>query len=143
MRKEELLKKMINSFFMITTGVVISMYVFCLIFNPDAKFTLTDIGRILVMAFVSDLPFLIFLSSRELSKKQMLIRSIIHFIVLSAVLLYFAFLWEWVNPREEKEIGVFLLFVLLVYVVVFLTSKYRDGKLSDKLNDQLKQRYGS
>ncbi|WP_304508075.1 DUF3021 domain-containing protein [Anaerotignum sp.] len=143
MRKEELLKKMIDSFFMITTGVVISMYVFCLIFNPDVKFTLVDIGRIIVMAVVSDLPFLIFLCRRELDKKQMLIRNIIHFIVLSAILLYFAFLWDWVNPRDGKEITVFLVSVLLVYAAVFLTNRYRDRKLSDKLNDRLKQRYGS
>lgn len=143
MRKEELVKKMINSFFMITTGIVISMYVFCLIFNPDVKFTLVDIGRIIVMAVVSDLPFLIFLCRRELDKKQMLIRNIIHLTVLSAILLYFAFLWDWVNPRDGKEIAVFLVSVLLVYAAIFLTNRYRDGKLSDKLNDRLKQRYGS
>ena len=55
MRKEELVKKMIDSFFMITTGIVTSMYVFCLIFNPDVRFTLADIGRIILMAAVSDL----------------------------------------------------------------------------------------
>lgn len=143
MRKEELVKKMINSFFMITTGIVISMYVFCLIFNPDVRFTLADIGRIILMAAVSDLALIIFFCRRELNKKQMLMRYIIHFIVLSAILLYFSFLWDWVNPRDTKEIAVFLISILLVYVVIFLFNRYRDRKLSDKLNDKLKQRYDS
>lgn len=143
MGKEELVKKMINSFFMITTGIVISMYVFCLIFNPDVRFTLADIGRIILMAAVSDLALIIFFCRRELNKKQMLMRYIIHFIVLSAILLYFSFLWDWVNPRNTKEIAVFLISILLVYVVIFLSNRYRDRKLSDKLNDRLKQRYDS
>lgn len=143
MGKEELVKKMINSFFMITTGIVISMYVFCLIFNPDVRLTLADIGRIILMAAVSDLALIIFFCRRELDKKQMLMRYIIHFIVLAAILLYFAFLWDWVNPRDTKEIAVFLISILLVYVVIFLSNRYRDRKLSDKLNDRLKQRYDS
>lgn len=143
MGKEELVKKMINSFFMITTGIVISMYVFCLIFNPYVRFTLADIGRIILMAAVSDLALIIFFCRRELNKKQMLMRYIIHFIVLSAILLYFSFLWDWVNPRDTKEIAVFLISILLVYVVIFLSNRYRDRKLSDKLNDRLKQRYDS
>lgn len=143
MRKEELVKKMISSFFMITTGIVISMYLFCLIFNPDVRFTLADIGRIILMAAVSDLALIIFFCRRELDKKQMLMRYIIHFIVLLAILLYFSFLWDWVNPRDTKEIAVFLISILLVYVVIFLSNRYRDRKLSDKLNDRLKQRYGS
>lgn len=143
MRAEELLKRIIGSFFMITTGIVISMYVFCLIFNPDVRFTLTDIGRIILMAAVSDLALIIFFSRRELDKKQMFMRYIIHFIVLSSMLLYFMFLWDWLKPRDAKEITVFLITVLIVYVVIFMTNRYKDRKLSDKLNDKLKQRYGS
>ncbi len=143
MRTEELVKKMIDSFFMITTGIVISMYVFCLIFNPDVRFALVDIGRIILMGAVSDLTFMIFLCRRELDKKQMLMRYIIHFIVLLAILLYFSFLWDWVNPRDMKEIAVFFISILLVYVAIFLTNRCRDRKLSDKLNEKLKQRYDS
>lgn len=143
MRKEELVKKMIDSFFMITTGIVISMYVFCLIFNPDVRFTLADMGRIILMAAVSDLALIIFFCRRELDKKQMLMRYIIHFIVLAAILLYFSFLWDWVNLRDTKEIVVFFISILLVYVSIFLIDRYRDRKLGDKLNDRLKQRYGS
>jgi uncharacterized membrane protein len=108
MRAEELLKRMFHSFFLITTGIVISMYVFCLILNPDASFSLDDIGRILLMALAGDLPYVIFLSSKELDKTQMLIRKIIHLIVLSAVLLYFASLWDWVSLHSSKEVAVFL-----------------------------------
>ncbi len=143
MRAEELLKTMVHSFFLITTGIVISMYVFCLIFYPDASFSLDDIGRILLMALAGDLPYVIFLSSRELDKTQMLLRKIIHLIVLSAVLLYFASLWDWVSLHSSKEVAVFLSSVLAVYVAVFLATHYRDKKLTNKMNERLNEHYRS
>ena len=143
MNAEELLKVMFRSFFMIATGVAASMYVFCLIFNPNISFTLHDIGRILLMAFVSDLPFLIFYSGKELSKKQMFIRQLVHLPVLLAVLLFCAYIWDWVSINNTKEVLVFLLLGFLVYVIVFMITTYQDKKLADKLNLHLKERFRS
>jgi hypothetical protein len=140
MRAEEILKKMTVSFFVIVTGIVCSIYIYCLIFNPDAVFTLADIGRILLMAVAGDLPFFLFLSGRELNKKQMLLRKVVHFVVLSAVLLYLVFRWDWVDPKNGKGIAVFFLTILLVYAAVFFVSRYRDKKLTSKLNERLKER---
>ncbi|HOO27539.1 MAG TPA: DUF3021 family protein [Lachnospiraceae bacterium] len=140
---EEILKKMAISFFIIVTGVVGAIYIFCLIFSPDAVFSLTDIGRIFLMAAAGDLPLMIFLSGTELTKKQMVLRKSIHFIVLSGILLYLAIRWDWVDPKSIKEVAVFLLTVLLVYVVVFFVSGYRDKKLTYKLNERLREKYRS
>lgn len=143
MRFEELIKNMIRSYFVIVTGITASLYVFCLLVNPDAVFSLSDIGRILLMALVSDLPYAIFLSHRELGKKQMLVRMIIHYIVLSAILLYFAFLWDWVSPGSAQQVSIFLVLVLAVYIFVSLMIRFRDKKLTDKINSRLKERYRS
>lgn len=143
MRFEELVKNMIRSYFVIVTGITVSIYVFCLLINPDAVFSIHDIGRILLMALVSDLPHLIFLSHRELGKKQMMIRMIIHYIVLSAILLYFAFLWDWVSSGSVQQIAVFLFLVLAVYIFVSMMIRFRDKKLTDQINRKLKERYRS
>mgnify|MGYP001385392859 CR=1 FL=1 len=143
MNAEELLKTMLRSFFIIATGIVISMYLFCLIFYPDASFTLHDIGGILLLAFFGDLPYLIFYSGKELSKKQMYLRKSIHLPVLLAVVLYFAHLWEWVSLNRSKEVFVFLLLVLAVYAIVFAIAVHYDKKLAEKLNHRLRERYRS
>ena len=141
MRIEELLKTMLRSFFVITAGIVVSMYVFCLIFEPEASFSLDDIGRILLLAFTSDLPFFIFYSHRELGKKQMLVRQAIHLPVLLAVLLYFVQLWDWVSLESFKEVIVFIVLGIAVYAAVLTVAAYQDKKLADKLNNSLRQRY--
>jgi len=141
MRIGELLKTMLYSFFIITTGIVVSMYVFCLIFYPDVSFSLDDIGRILLMALASELPYVIFLSRDELSRKQMLIRFAIHAPVLFAILLFFSHIWDWVDISKATEVAVFFALVAGVYIGVLLITSYRDKKLADKLNDSLKDRY--
>ena len=143
MRSGDLLKHMLRAFFVITTGIIASMYVFNLIFNQDVVFPLDDIGRILLMAFAGDLSLVIFYSSKELGKKQMLVRYAIHIPVLLAVLLFFAQLWDWVSMSRPKEIIIFIVLVIVVYVTVLAVATYQDKKLADKLNDRLKQRYPS
>lgn len=143
MRIEELIKVMFRSFFMITTGIIASMYAFCLIFSPDVSFSLDDIGRILLMALAGDLPFILFYSRRELNKKQMLIRTGIHLPVLLAILLYFAHLWEWVSINKPKEVAVFILLVLGVYAAVSAITAYQDKKTADKLNVSLREHFHS
>ncbi len=143
MRIDELLKNIFRSFFVITTGVVASIYVFCLVFNPTAYFTLNDIGRVLIMAVAGSLPFFIFYSRNELSKKQMLIRQAIHLPVLLGVLMFLAWRWDWVNMGNPKECAIFILLVIGVYVAVIALNTFQDKKLADKLNDSLKKRYHS
>lgn len=143
MRLEELLKNMFRSFFVITTGIVASIYVFCLVFNPAAKFTLSDFGRVLIMAVASSLPFFIFYSRKELSKKQMFIRQVIHLLVLLCTLLFFASFWDWVNISNPAECVLFILLVIGDYAAVLAINAYQDKKLADKLNDRLQKRYHS
>ncbi|MDK2965324.1 MULTISPECIES: DUF3021 domain-containing protein [Lacrimispora] len=143
MNAENLLKTMFRSFFIIVTGIISSMYVFCQIFYPDARFSLHDIGGILVMAFASDLPYLLFYSGKELSKKQMYIRKSIHLPVLLSVVLYFACLWDWISLNHTKEVLTFVLLFIIVYIMVFLICKYQDKKMADKLNQRLRERYRS
>lgn len=143
MNIENLLKTMFRSFFIIVTGIVTSMYVFCMVFYPDASFSRHDIGRILVMAFVSVLPYLLFYSGKELSKKQMYIRKLIHLPVLLSVVLYFACLWDWISINRTKEVLTLVLLFLFVYIMVYIICKYQDKKLADKLNHRLRERYHS
>ena len=143
MNLNETLKAMLRSYFIITTGIVISMYVFCLIFTPEAGFKLRDIGDILLLALLTDLPQLIFLSKGELSRKQLLVRKLLHLCVLITIVLYCANAWDWLSIKSASQVLVFVLLVLGVYAAVFSTSVYYDKKLAEQLNIKLNERYHS
>ena len=95
------------------------------------------------MAAAGDLPLILFWSRRELSERQLMGRKAIHLLVLLAILLYFASLWNWVSLKNAGQVTVFLLGVLAVYFMVTAVSIYRDKKLTDQLNRKIKERYHS
>ena len=143
MQVKDLLKVMFHAYFVIATGALISMYVCCLLFSPNANFSPVDIGGILLVALVSDLSFFMFYSKKELSKKQTLIRFSVHLPVTVIMLLFFADIFNWVNMKSLAQVAVFVLLVLGVYISVFAIAFYHDRKTADKLNDELKRRYHS
>ena len=104
----DLLKVMFQSFFVIVTGVTLAMYLSCLIFYPEAVFSTVDIGGILLVGLLSDATFLVFCSRKELGKKKMLLRFCIHIPLVVAVVLWFAWRWNWIcllytspSPRDR------------------------------------------
>ena len=141
MRIGELAKAMLRSFFVITTGIVVSMYLFCLLLAPQSEFSVGEIGKILLMALMSDLLFLLFWSPKELGKMQMARRTAIHAPVLMAVLLYLAQRWDWVELDRANEVALFLLLVAGVYVAVLLANALREKKLAMQLTARIQERY--
>ena len=117
----DLLKVMFQSFFVIVTGVTLAMYLSCLIFYPEAVFSPVDIGG--------------------LGKKKMLLRFCIHIPLVVAVVLWFAWRWNWINIYRAAEVAVYILLILGVYAITLAVSFYQDKKTADRMNDSLKERY--
>lgn len=137
----DLLKVMFQSFFVIVTGVTLAMYLSCLIFYPEAVFSTVDIGGILLVGLLSDATFLVFCSRKELGKKKMLLRFCIHIPLVVAVVLWFAWRWNWINIYRAAEVAVYILLILGVYAITLAVSFYQDKKTADRMNDSLKERY--
>lgn len=137
----DLLKVMFQSFFVIVTGVTLAMYLSCLIFYPEAAFSPADIGGILLVGLLSDATFLVFCSRKELSKKEMLLRFCIHIPLVVAVVLWFAWRWNWINIHRAAEVAVYILLILGVYAITLAVSFFQDKKTADRMNDSLKERY--
>ena len=137
---KDLLKTMFHSFFVITTGVTMAMYISCRLLYPDTVLSVGDIGGILLLALFCDLSFLIFASGKELGKKQMAVRFCIHIPLEVAIVLFFASKWDWVNIDKPLEVAVFVLLILGVYAAVLAVAYYQDKKTADKLNDSLRKR---
>jgi uncharacterized membrane protein len=141
-REEELFRKLFSHYFVNVTCIVIAVFSFCRIFYPEAHLSTEDLSRILLMAAAGDLPLVIFYSRRELTRKELFIRKVIHFALVVGINLTLAYLWGWVNMAKGAEVVGLLLWVTIIYVGITLITDYRDRKVTDKLNDKLRERYG-
>jgi hypothetical protein len=137
---KEIATFMYRSFFIIFTGSVLSMYVFNLIFG-DGVIMLHNITALLVMTILAELAFFIFYSKKELSRRRMSVRYIVHMFVILGIMLSTATFMEWILWSEPLHIIVFVALVVAVYVSVFSFNHFWHKKLADKLNEKLKERY--
>ncbi len=90
----------------------------------------------MTFAAVGDLPILVFWSRSELNEKAMRFRTVIHFILLEAVILTFGGITGIVSDLEGYII--FGIEVAVIYVLVKFISWKGDMKTADKINEKLK-----
>lgn len=137
---KEILSMMVRSFFIIVTGTVIGLWAGGSILMPDARFIPLGFGHILLTALIAVLFFFLFYSRRDLNRRQMAVRLIIHFCTLSPTMIFLVYHWNWIPWGDfvfgATAVGVYL----LIYTAVFFFVFYRDLRTAKKLTNALKKR---
>ncbi|MGN0249497.1 MAG: DUF3021 family protein [Lachnospiraceae bacterium] len=138
MEPKKIIGKIILGYPIIYGGSMMATYLFCMIFDRNATFSLDYFGYMFLFALVGDLPSLVFCSKRELSKKEWNIRLLLHFILLETVLLVFAGILGMYHTLTE---GIFF-FVLVMAVYVMVRGLTFAGDILEvkKINAKLRER---
>ena len=91
--------------------IMLSTFFMCLLFNPTSELpVVTFFGRCILLTLVSMLTLLIYASGEELSNRAWWIRTLLHAILLEAVLLPLAHNWGfWYNTLDGLIYGTFIL----------------------------------
>lgn len=135
---KEFLKKLIQSFFIITTGSLFATTIFITFLVPNDTFGVEVLWQvILISLFTTPLSFL-FYSSKELSKKGALIRQAIHYLLLNLVLVGCGLTFEWFSLCELEKVLFFLALVFSVYLVVWFACFTENAKDARTLNEKIK-----
>ncbi len=137
MELRELLRRIVNSYFVIYGCSMLGTLVFCLIFEPDSVFNVQYLEWMLLFSALGDLPALVFYSGKELTEKQWRIREVIHFVILETVLLTAANCLGMYHTFLQGI--VFAGIILLVYVLVRAVCFAGDFQTAKNINDQLKE----
>lgn len=135
----DFLKMTLWDFMIIAAGILINAAIFCTIFYPDYTFDIRFLWQIIAMAALTSLLHIVFYSRKELSKRQMLVRQIIHACLLLTLLLVLVYTWGWLEPGDVVQIIVFIVLAACVYVSVCVLSLHYDKKVAKELNARLKQ----
>ncbi|WP_343209911.1 DUF3021 domain-containing protein [Anaerolentibacter hominis] len=143
----DILKRVINGFFIINTGILISMILICLLFHPEAAFSVAELSAIPLLALMCSIPTFLFWSyKREVSKKQMLARTIVHWLIIEALVMFCAYRWDWIDEGSTTQAIVFVIVIFAVYMTVWgctlLNEKKEAAAINEKLRNRKKERNG-
>lgn len=131
-----ILKKFVKWFLYITIAILI---VTSIIFTIDGTECLpkATLWQILLSGFLTTLVTLIF----SLEEKSSIFRHILHYAVLSAVMIVCGNWFGWLN-LSVAGIGMMLISVAVVYLIAFGVYYIVDMRQAEKINQKLKEKYG-
>lgn len=132
-----IVKMIAMQFLLITVGMLLGiglMNVFLRDYNDLPWFFPFEI---LAVALSTALASLVYSSKNELSKKGMMIRQIIHFILLLVIVYSYGYLFKWWS--ELSGILIVGAIFLGIYAIVFIVTYRMERKDSFKINEALKK----
>ena len=130
------LKMLIIQFLLISVCVLLGMGLMSLILKDYDSWGWYMPFQILLVSLLTSLASLVYVSKKELSKKEFIIRGVIHFILLLIIVYTLGYFFKWWSEWSGILI-VFAIFIT-VYLIVFITTYMSEKKDSNKINEALK-----
>ena len=131
------LKNIFITFCYVLAGSTICATIFITQFWPDKTQMLTILRQLIMLAILGSVGNLIFYSKRELSKKKMKVRNIIHYIYIYSVVLGCAFFFGWIVPGSVKQTIVMIIMICCVTLCVSYALKKKEDKTAELINEKL------
>jgi hypothetical protein len=127
----------LSLFFMLTTLITVAISVIGHVFDANARFGYDSLLTPLVYAGCCVVPTLVTYSRRELSVREMMVRIVLEWLLIEAVMLGFAFTSPVIDTSRVSVVLAIAGSVLLIYVLARLFSWLRDYGQARKINQEL------
>jgi hypothetical protein len=131
------LKNIIITFCYVLAGSTICATIFITQFWPKETQMITILIQLIGLSILGSAGNLIFYSKRELSKKKMKVRTIIHYIYVYLSVLSCAYLFGWIVPGNLKQTLVMLIMICCVNLSVSYALKKKEDKTAEIINRKL------
>ena len=134
---KELIRDMLNTYFMLATMISFAMMILGVKYIPDAQFGYEAFKMPLIYAAYATLPNMVMYAKKELNMKQLLFRKIIQLLLVEIIVLQVA-IPKRIYEAGEMEIvialafGAFCIF-LLTHVVEWFMNMLQARKMTDDL----------
>jgi len=130
-------KKVMMSFFISISCITVAMALIGIVFEPTVRFGYEAFLSPMLFGALATLPMLVKYSKKELSIKQTMLRGVMHFILLEAVLLtalHLAGLLTSISMTISLAAS-----ICIIYATVNLVLWIQDTRTAKELNDALQK----
>ncbi len=128
----------IKHFFMIFTGIIIMRFLYYSFFEPDAVFDLQYFREVFLFSFLGDLPELVYVSKKPLTKEMWNIRTAIHTVLLVAIIIGAGFALDCLHSLTDVLSNV--AGILVIDIFVRFMDYTTDLKTADEINKKIDAR---
>ncbi len=134
-----LIRSMIRTFIYVTAGDTIGAAIFISLFNRDYQFSYGFLWQLIAVAAVCSLGNIIYYSRKELSKRQMKIRHVLHYLYNNLTVVGGGLIFQWIGLDQIQ----FVIFLSVLFAVIYTcisAAMFRsDEKTAQDLNKKLRK----
>ena len=118
--------------------IMLCTFFMCLMFNPGSELpVVTFFGRIMVFTLIALLSLAVYYSREELTAKAWWMRTVLHLLLLEAVLLPLAHSWGfW---QSGADILIYAGFILLAEALWHLVDYSLSAKTAAQINERIRK----
>jgi len=125
---------MFHLYCIVTTFQLLFIIAVWTVLNDEHTFTSSDLFKVQLVALASVLPVLIHVRKKIVSRTQLIIRQVLHFILTAGVVFGLLIYFEWI---DEKSAAATIVFFLAIYIPAYLIQEIRARKLAKQLNEKI------
>lgn len=137
MRGKELIRDMINTYFMLTTMILVVMAVLGTYFMPEIRFGYEQFETPLIYAAWGTLPNVVMYAKKELTMKQMLVRKIIQLILVEIIVILVALPTEILEGGNNALLISMVSCIFVIYVLTHIIEWYQDSITAKQMTEEL------
>ena len=137
MRGKELIRDMINTYFMLVTMITGIMAVLGMYFMPDVKFGYRGFFEPLIYALYGTLPNMVMYAAKELTMKQFLVRKIIQLILVEVIVITVALPRDVIKTGKVGMVISLAVSILVIYILTHLIDWFQNYTSAKQMTEQL------
>ena len=137
MQGKELIRDMINTYFMLATMILGVMLILGTYFMPDVRFGYEAFAAPLIYAAYATLPNIVMYAKKELTMKQLLIRKIIQLALVEVIVIAVALPAEIFETGKTEVILSLAISVFVVYILTHLIEWLQNYAEAKKMTEEL------
>lgn len=137
MQGKELIRDMLNTYFMLATMILGVMTVLGMYFMPDVRFGYEQFGIPLVYAAYGTFPNIIMYAKKELTMKQYLIRKTIQLVLVEIIVIAVAVPAEVIDAGQIEVVVSLAISILIIYILTHLVEWFQNSVEAKRMTEEL------
>lgn len=130
---------LIQTFSMVTTCVVFAVAVFTAGINPSEIVDAEIFWQIPLVSALCTLTSLIYPWDREMSKREVIVKTVIHYVLVNVVVLSSGAFFNWYDPSHFRNVCAMVLVIALIFGVVSIISWRKSAADAARMNERLEK----
>lgn len=132
------LKEFLMIFFIVNTCVLIAAATYISLLEKNAVLDVSILWQILGVTFVTTLSDVVYYSKKELSRKQIIIRTCIQYIWINIIVISSAYIFSWIDTTKPfYYVAALMVLIAIVYIIIKLICYKKDAKMAEKFNERI------